>query len=170
MSSGSYFPPPVKAVEIPKAHGRGTRMLGVPCIADRIAQTVVAARIEAAAEPVFCPGSFGYRPGRKALEAIRGQLTGAAEDPAMQGEPYPRIEWSSGISTMVRDGSTFRMTYAELFTVRTHPNVRFTPERLEVFGRLENGGSRRTCRGYSSRAHRRFGLPTPPLGSYAACR
>jgi len=53
----------------------------------------------------------------------------------MQGELYPRIEWSSGISTMVRDGSTFRMTYAELFTVRTHPNVRFTPERLEVFGR-----------------------------------
>lgn len=72
-------------------------------------------------------------------KAIRGQLTGAAEDPAMQGELYPRIEWSSGISTMVRDGSTFRMTYAERFTVRTHPNVRFTPERVEVFGRLENG-------------------------------
>ena len=70
MSSGSYFPPPVKAVEIPKAHGRGTRMLGVPCIADRIAQTVAAARIEAAAEPVFHPGSFGYRPGRKALDAV----------------------------------------------------------------------------------------------------
>ena len=70
MSSGSYFPPPVKAVEIPKAHGRGTRMLGVPCIADRVAQTVAAARIEAAAEPVFHPGSFGYRPGRSALDAV----------------------------------------------------------------------------------------------------
>jgi RNA-directed DNA polymerase len=70
MSSGSYFPPPVKAVEIPKAHGRGTRMLGVPCIADRIAQTVAAARIEAAAEPVFHPGSFGYRPGRSGLDAV----------------------------------------------------------------------------------------------------
>jgi group II intron reverse transcriptase/maturase len=70
MSSGSYFPPPVKAVEIPKDHGRGTRMLGVPCVADRIAQTVVAARIEAAAEPVFHPGSFGYRPGRSPLDAV----------------------------------------------------------------------------------------------------
>jgi group II intron reverse transcriptase/maturase len=70
MSSGSYFPPPVRAVEIPKAHGPGTRMLGVPCIADRVAQTVVAARIEAAAEPVFHPGSYGYRPGRGALDAV----------------------------------------------------------------------------------------------------
>jgi RNA-directed DNA polymerase len=70
MSSGSYFPLPVKAVEIPKDHGRGTRMLGVPCIADRVAQTVVAARIEAAAEPVFHPGSFGYRPGRSPLDAV----------------------------------------------------------------------------------------------------
>jgi RNA-directed DNA polymerase len=70
MSSGSYFPPPVKAVEIPKAHGRGTRTLGVPCVADRVAQTVAAARIEAAAEPVFHPGSFGYRPGRGALDAV----------------------------------------------------------------------------------------------------
>jgi RNA-directed DNA polymerase len=70
MSSGSYFPPPVKAVEIPKAHGPGTRTLGVPTVADRIAQTVAAARIEAAAEPVFHPGSFGYRPGRSALDAV----------------------------------------------------------------------------------------------------
>ena len=46
MSSGSYFPPPVKAVEIPKAHGAGTRILGVPTVADRVAQTVVAARLE----------------------------------------------------------------------------------------------------------------------------
>jgi RNA-directed DNA polymerase len=52
MSSGSYFPPPVRAAEIPKAGG-GTRMLGVPSVADRVAQTVVAARIEAAVEPVF---------------------------------------------------------------------------------------------------------------------
>ena len=44
MSSGSYFPPPVKAVEIPKPHGGGVRILGVPTVADRIAQTVVADR------------------------------------------------------------------------------------------------------------------------------
>jgi RNA-directed DNA polymerase len=69
MSSGSYFPPPVKAVEIPKAGG-GTRMLGVPCIADRVAQTVVAARIEAVAEPVFHADSYGYRPRRGPLDAV----------------------------------------------------------------------------------------------------
>jgi RNA-directed DNA polymerase len=70
MSSGSYFPPPVKAVEIPKAHGPGTRMLGVPTIADRVAQTVAAARIEEVVEPVFHADSYGYRPGRKALDAV----------------------------------------------------------------------------------------------------
>ena len=70
MSSGSYFPPPVKAVEIPKPHGGGTRVLGVPCVADRIAQTVVAARLEKAVEPVFHPDSYGYRPGRSALDAV----------------------------------------------------------------------------------------------------
>jgi RNA-directed DNA polymerase len=70
MSSGSYFPPPVKAVEIPKPHGAGTRILGVPTIADRVAQTVVAARLEKAVEPIFHPGSYGYRPGRSPLHAV----------------------------------------------------------------------------------------------------
>ena len=69
MSSGSYFPPAVRAVEIPKQHGSGTRMLGVPTVADRIAQTVVAARLEKAVEPVFHADSYGYRPGRSALDA-----------------------------------------------------------------------------------------------------
>jgi group II intron reverse transcriptase/maturase len=70
MSSGSYFPPPVRAVEIPKAHGPGTRMLGVPTVADRIAQTVVAARLEKKVEPIFHPDSYGYRPGRSPLDAV----------------------------------------------------------------------------------------------------
>jgi RNA-directed DNA polymerase len=69
MSSGSYFPPPVLAVEIPKPHGGDTRVLGVPAVADRIAQTVVAARLEKVVEPRFHPGSYGYRPGRSALDA-----------------------------------------------------------------------------------------------------
>jgi RNA-directed DNA polymerase len=70
MSSGTCFPPPVKAVEIPKPHGGGTRVLGVPCVADRIAQTVAAARLEQAVEPVFHPDSYGYRPQRDALDAV----------------------------------------------------------------------------------------------------
>ena len=70
LSSGTYFPPPVRAVEIPKPHGVGTRILGVPTAADRVAQTVVARVIEARAEPVFHPGSYGYRPGRSALDAV----------------------------------------------------------------------------------------------------
>ena len=70
MSSGSYFPPPVRAVEIPKSHGGGTRILGVPAVADRIAQTVAARRLEAKVEPIFHPDSYGYRPGRSALDAV----------------------------------------------------------------------------------------------------
>src|SRR3984893_14603901 len=70
MSSGSYFPPPVKAVEIPKAHGAGTRILGVPTVADRSAQTVVAARLEKNVEPKFHGDSYGYRPGRSVLDAV----------------------------------------------------------------------------------------------------
>ena len=70
MSSGSYFPPPVLAVEIPKPHGGGTRILGVPTVADRIAQTVVARRLEEKVEPIFHPDSYGYRPGRSALDAV----------------------------------------------------------------------------------------------------
>jgi RNA-directed DNA polymerase len=70
MSSGSYFPPAVLAVEIPKSHGAGTRILGVPTVADRVAQTVVARRLEAKVEPIFHPDSYGYRPGRSALHAV----------------------------------------------------------------------------------------------------
>ncbi|MFD7609264.1 group II intron reverse transcriptase/maturase [Streptomyces mirabilis] len=70
MSSGAYFPPPVKAVEIPKAHGGGTRVLGVPSVADRVAQTVVAKVLEAKVESIFHPDSYGYRPKRSALDAV----------------------------------------------------------------------------------------------------
>jgi RNA-directed DNA polymerase len=69
LSSGSYFPPPVRAVEIPKRDG-GSRVLGVPTVADRIAQTVVAGYLEPEVEPIFHPDSYGYRPGRSALDAV----------------------------------------------------------------------------------------------------
>jgi RNA-directed DNA polymerase len=70
MSSGSYFPPAVRAVEIPKPGGRGIRTLGVPTVADRIAQTVVKLYLEPEAEKVFHRNSYGYRPGRSALQAV----------------------------------------------------------------------------------------------------
>lgn len=71
MSSGTYFPPAVKAVEIPKPHGGGTRILGVPTVADRIAQTVVAMRLEARTESIFHPDSYGYRPRKSAHGALK---------------------------------------------------------------------------------------------------
>ena len=69
MSSGSYFPPPVRLVEIEKAGG-GIRPLGIPTVGDRIAQTVVTMVLEPLLEPVFHPNSYGYRPGRSALDAV----------------------------------------------------------------------------------------------------
>lgn len=69
MSSGSYFPPPVKAVEIPKKNG-GVRVLGVPTVADRVAQMVVKIYFEPQVEPYFHPDSYGYRPGRSAADAL----------------------------------------------------------------------------------------------------
>jgi RNA-directed DNA polymerase len=70
MSSGSYFPPPVRAVEIPKPHGGGSRVLGVPTIADRVAQAAVAMFLEPLVEPRFHPDSYGYRPNRSAHDAV----------------------------------------------------------------------------------------------------
>jgi RNA-directed DNA polymerase len=70
LSSGSYFPPPVRAVEIPKLHGEGVRVLGIPTVADRVAQTVVARHLTERVEPIFHEDSWGYRPGRSALDAV----------------------------------------------------------------------------------------------------
>ena len=70
MSSGSYLPGPVRAVEIPKDHGAGVRVLGVPNVADRIAQTTAAMLLEEKLEPIFHSDSYGYRPGRSAHDAL----------------------------------------------------------------------------------------------------
>jgi RNA-directed DNA polymerase len=69
MCSGSYFPPPVKAVPIPKKSG-GVRLLGIPTVADRVAQAAVKMWLEPRLDPIFCADSYGYRPGNSALDAI----------------------------------------------------------------------------------------------------
>lgn len=69
MSSGSYFPPPIRAVPIPKKSG-GERILGVPTVADRIAQTVVTLTLEPLLEPHYHEDSYGYRRGKSAHQAL----------------------------------------------------------------------------------------------------
>jgi RNA-directed DNA polymerase len=69
MSSGTYFPPPVRAAEIPKSSG-GTRLLGVPAVGDRVAQTVAAMALGPRTEAIFHEDSYGYRPRKGALDAV----------------------------------------------------------------------------------------------------
>ena len=84
MSSGSYFPGPVRTVEIPKDHGAGVRVLGVPNVADRVAQTAAAMLLEEKLEPIFHPDSYRYRPGEvpmtrwRWLASVVGTRTGCS--------------------------------------------------------------------------------------------
>jgi hypothetical protein len=88
MSSGSYHPPPVRLVEIPKDTG-GTRPLGIPTISDRVAQTVAKMVLEPLVEPRFHQDSYGYRPGRSTRWAWHGNVA---------GKPMGSSIWISGLS------------------------------------------------------------------------
>lgn len=70
---------------------------------------------------------------------VRGRLVGIADDPAMPGERYPRLEWTVSIDSVDQDDSTFRFHQRDTITPRTHPDVGFQIERMEVRGRLEEG-------------------------------
>ncbi len=70
MSSGSYFPPPVRRVDLPKGDGR-TRPLGTPTVGDKVAQEVIKRYLEPILEPIFHDDSYGYRPGRSAIDALQ---------------------------------------------------------------------------------------------------
>lgn len=70
LASGSYFPPPVRRVDIRKGQGEGTRPLGIPTVSDRVGQAVVKAYLEPEVEKCFHPHSYGYRPGKSAIDAV----------------------------------------------------------------------------------------------------
>ena len=103
MSSGTYFPPPVRTVGIPKKDG-SERRLGIPTVADRIAQTVVKMYLEPEVDPQFHPDSYGYRPRKSAIDALAkrrdaiaaprvatGPVSGLSGDPALWPPPLLRV-------------------------------------------------------------------------------
>lgn len=71
IRNGSYRPSPVRRKEIPKPDGSGVRKLGIPTVVDRIIQQAIAQQLQPLFEPLFSEGSYGYRPGRSAQQAIR---------------------------------------------------------------------------------------------------
>src|SRR5713101_1981059 len=95
MSSGSYFPGPVRAVEIPKKGG--TRILGIPNIVDRVAQTVAVMVLEPNVEKVFHEDSYGYRPGGRRWTRLRRAARGA-------GRRHGSSTWTSRPSSIRCDG------------------------------------------------------------------
>jgi RNA-directed DNA polymerase len=93
MSSGTYFPPPVRTVAIPKKDG-GERRLGIPTVSDRIAQTVAKLYLEPLVEPSFHPDSYGYRPRKSALDAVEQRGSDAGVMPGS-------LTWTFAASSII---------------------------------------------------------------------
>jgi hypothetical protein len=117
MSSGTYFPPPVRAVEVAKVHGTGTRILGVPTVADRIAQTVVAGVLEERAGRLFHPDSYGYRPKRSRRGGERSHLD-PAPDPAASTPSSPGHHQGTVSSD---SGSVVNAAFIGIFSAAQQP-------------------------------------------------
>jgi RNA-directed DNA polymerase len=109
MSSGSYFPPPVRAVSIPKK-SEGERILGVPTVSDRIAQVVVKQQIETEIESIFLPDSYGYRPGKSALPAV-----------GVTRERCWKYDWVLEFDILARQSDAAALGATEVQALRGHP-------------------------------------------------
>ena len=126
MSSGSYLPPPVRAVGIPKKSGRGVRTLGVPTVADRVAQTVARLYLEPEVEPMFHPDSYGYRPGRSAHDAL-----------AVCRQRCWKYDWAIDL-----DSRSFSTSFLGTLVVRAERSVTTLPRWVLLY---VSGGCKRRC-------------------------
>src|SRR3954453_10663562 len=175
MASGSYHPPPVRLAAIPKATG-GTRPLGIPTVADRVAQTAVTMVLEPLVEPHFHPDSYAYRPGRSALDARTSGSSATRTMPSSTAGARRRhglcwrpsgVVWRTAVWSFIprRPGSSTARTTAGRVSMNTSRSTSSaTPSNRD--GRRTGGGdtSSASCRRSAPRPRRRSGRPSATGG------